>query len=258
MAISIQAKTDYSYLFSGFGSSSGSSSANLNFLTDYALIKNGSYGKLMKAYYSENSSDELKSIARKNASNSAVTEVEEKALTKVQTASDELKESADALLATGSKSLFAKKAVTSTDESGAKHTTEEYDREGIYKAASAFVSDYNAVIRAVDDAGNEKVTRRGVTMAAITASNEKLLNKIGITINSDSTLSMDEATFKNADMGTVKTLFNGTGSYGYRVSAQASMIDFAAASEASRNSTYTAGGTLNNSYRAGNLFSTYF
>lgn len=38
---------DYSYLFSGTGSSSG------NWLADYTSIKNGSYGKLMKAYYAE-------------------------------------------------------------------------------------------------------------------------------------------------------------------------------------------------------------
>lgn len=50
MGISIQAKTDYSYLFSGLSTSSTGSAGNLNFLSDYAAIKNGSYGKLMKAY----------------------------------------------------------------------------------------------------------------------------------------------------------------------------------------------------------------
>ena len=40
-------KTDYSSLFSSVGSGSG------NWLADYASIKNGSYGKLMKAYYAE-------------------------------------------------------------------------------------------------------------------------------------------------------------------------------------------------------------
>ena len=50
MSITIQARTDYSYLFSSLGTSS-SSGTNLNFLSDYASIKNGSYAKLMKAYY---------------------------------------------------------------------------------------------------------------------------------------------------------------------------------------------------------------
>ena len=39
---------NYSYLFQ---SASGGSLGNLNFISDYASIKNGSYGKLMKAYY---------------------------------------------------------------------------------------------------------------------------------------------------------------------------------------------------------------
>ena len=42
--------SDYSYLFQGL-SSSGGGLGNLNFLSDYASIKNGSYSKLMKAYY---------------------------------------------------------------------------------------------------------------------------------------------------------------------------------------------------------------
>lgn len=40
---------DYSALFGG--TSDSSSVGNTNMLSDYAAIKNGSYGKLMKAYY---------------------------------------------------------------------------------------------------------------------------------------------------------------------------------------------------------------
>lgn len=40
---------DFSALFSG--TSDSSSVGNTNMLSDYAAIKNGSYGKLMKAYY---------------------------------------------------------------------------------------------------------------------------------------------------------------------------------------------------------------
>ena len=39
---------DYSFLFGGSSSSNDNSGFSLN---DYASIKNGSYGKLMKAYY---------------------------------------------------------------------------------------------------------------------------------------------------------------------------------------------------------------
>ena len=50
MSINIQAKTNYSFLFSGL-SSTASNAASSNWLADYASIKNGSYAKLMKAYY---------------------------------------------------------------------------------------------------------------------------------------------------------------------------------------------------------------
>ena len=52
MSINIQAKTNYSFLFSGL-SSSASNALSGNWLADYASIKNGSYGKLMKAYYAK-------------------------------------------------------------------------------------------------------------------------------------------------------------------------------------------------------------
>ena len=56
-----------------------------------------------------------------------------------------------------------------------------------------------------------------------TIANSKQLAKIGITMKNDGTLSLDKDTFMKADMNTVKNLFQGNGSYGYRVSAQSSM-----------------------------------
>ena len=252
MAINIQAKTDYTYLFSSLGSSSSSGTSNLSFLSDYAAIKNGSYGKLMKAYFN-GSSDAVSSLVKSSAS--TVTETEAKSLAKVQTATDALKESADELLTTGSKSLFTKKEITTKDENGTETTSEGYDTDAIYKAVSSFVTNYNSVIDAVNSADNDKVTTKAVSMVNATIANVNLLNNIGITINDDSTLSIDKDTFSKADMNTVKTLFNGTGSYGYRVSAQASMINFAADSEVNKSSFYTSQGTVTNLYSTGNLFS---
>ena len=255
MAINIQSRTDYSYLFSGFGNSrAGSGGVNLNFLSDYAAIKNGTYGKLMKAYFGESNA----AVDSLTKNKTKVSDEDKKELAKVQSTADALKETADELMTVGSKSVFNKKDVITTDANGQKTTSKEYDTDKIYKAVSNFVDDYNALIKAVDDAGNEKVTNRAVSLANITDMNAKTLENIGITIEDDYSLSIDKDAFAKADMDKVKMLFNGTGSYGYRVSAQASLIDFAADSEASRNSTYTVNGTLNNNYSTGNLFNTYF
>ena len=58
---------NYSYLFQ---SASGGSLGNLNFISDYASIKNGSYGKLMKAYYGSSQSSSV-SAASTSSSSSA-------------------------------------------------------------------------------------------------------------------------------------------------------------------------------------------
>ncbi|MGN1148361.1 MAG: hypothetical protein ACI4TB_08055 [Lachnospiraceae bacterium] len=245
MSINIQAKNDYSFLFSGLGSSSKSGSlGNLNFLSDYASIKNGSYGKLMKAYYSkDDTSKEVSSIAdKKNKTTNSTSADTTKTLAKVQEATDSLKESADALLETGKKSVFKEDEIT----------------EEAYKAVSQFVSDYNTTLNATDDVNSTSILNRTLSLTTATAANEKSLAAVGITINEDNSLSIDKDTFMKADAGTVKNLFNSTGSYAYRVSAQSSLINFAADNEASKAATYDFTGSYSNNYNTGNIFNSFF
>ena len=75
---------DYSALFGG--TSDSSSVGNTNMLSDYAAIKNGSYGKLMKAYYAKQDAEKL----------SGKGDTSQK-LTLMKTSADSLKKSADAL-----------------------------------------------------------------------------------------------------------------------------------------------------------------
>lgn len=257
MAISIQAKNDYSYLFSNLGtsSSSGSSTSNLSWLSDYASIKNGSYYKLMKAYYNETGN--AKDLVSKTTSNNSTSKDSTEALAEVQKSTDALKESADALLVSGDKSVFAEKDITTKDENGVETTTKGYDTDAIYKAVNAFVTDYNSAIESTADSNTSSIANRSLGLITATSANEKLLEKVGITVNEDYTLSIDEDTFKKADMNTVKTLFSGNGSYAYRVSAQASLINFAADNEASKANTYTFDGTYSNTYSSGNLFNSF-
>lgn len=257
MSISINVGTSNSntlYLFESMTTSSGSSLGSLSFLSDYAAIKNGSYGKLMKAYYSGNSSSEVSSLAESKSSSSTSTASDStQTLANIESAADSLKDSADALITTGTKSLFNKVSVTSTDESGNTTTTKEYDTDAIYDAVSSFVNDYNNLINQTSSSGTTSIQNRTNSLISLTSANQNLLNKIGITINSDNTLSIDEETFKAADMGTVKTLFNGNSSYGYSVSAQASLIDYAASTAASKANTYTSSGTYSSTYSSGSI-----
>ena len=114
MAITIQSRNDYSYLFSSLGTSSSSSVSNLSWLSDYASIKNGSYAKLMKAYYNETGN--AKEVINKTKTNTSTSKDSTESLAEVQKTTDALKESADALLVSGSKSVFAEKEITTKDE----------------------------------------------------------------------------------------------------------------------------------------------
>ena len=141
MGISIQAKNDYSYLFSGLNTSSTGSAGNLNFLSDYAAIKNGSYGKLMKAYYAETgTSDSVKKLANKSNS---VSKDDTEMLTKVKSSTDDLKESAAKLLTKGAKSVWA-----------------EDDMEKVYSAVDELVKDYNSVLDTMDKTNSTSILSR--------------------------------------------------------------------------------------------------
>ena len=252
--INVNARQNYSYLFQSMTTSRGSSLGNLNFLSDYASIKNGSYGKLMKAYYAKDAADKTASkgkdteTKKKSISTAADSA---KTLSEIEKAADAMKESADSLLVKGSKSVFRKKNEKAT-------VSEEYDTDAIYKAVSGFVTDYNDLLSKTSAASSKNLQSKADTLAAVTSANAKLLSRVGITVNSDSSLSLDEEAFKKSDMGTVKNLFGTTGAYGYKVSAQASMIDYTAAKESTKSNTYTANGTYSNVYSAGNILNSFF
>lgn len=244
MSINIQAKNDYSFLFGSFGSSSGSSASGLNFLSDYAAIKNGSYGKLMKAYYTKDAGKEITSLAqsKKISANASTAADDTKTLAEVQSTTDSLKESADTLLASGKNSLFKDGEIN----------------DKLYNAVSKFVDDYNSVLKASDSVNSSSILNRIQNLTSGTSANKNLLEKVGITINKDNTLSLDKDTFMKADFNTVKNVFNGNSSYGYRVSVQASFISYAADNAASKANTYTSNGTYGNAYNSGNIFNSFF
>jgi len=218
--------------------------------SDYATIRNGSYYKLMKAYYTTGASDEISSIA-KDKTDTSTSKDDTKTIARIESASEDLKASADALLENGTKSLFKTERVT--DEKG--NVTTQYDTDEIYKAVSKFVDEYNSLVDEASESKTSNISGAAERMMKMTGYNEKMLEKVGITVDEDNHLKIDEKTFKAADMTTVKGLFNERGSYGYQVSAQASMINYYAENEASKSNTYTSSGTYTYNYNTGALYS---
>lgn len=222
-------------------------------LSDYASLKNGSYKKLMKAYYKEmGSSSTSDSESSKKTSSSKQTAADKKSIA-IKDAVSSLAESADALT---NRSLYAKKTITTKDENGNEAETLDYDRDAIYDAVSTFVTNYNKATSTAADNGSDRVLRQTINMQSATTTNAKMLAKIGITIGKDKTLSVDKETLNKADVATIQSIFGSGGSYGSTISSKASLIYSSASRQASTKSSYSSNGNYLDKILNGNIYST--
>ena len=266
---------------------SGLSMMGVFSFSEYASIRNGSYHKLLSSYYAlgDKDSDVKVDSGSKTGSSGSTTRTynywtpdgmvqrtydnsnrtrpttvngttatskdKTSKLGTIEADAERLSDAADALLVSGTKSLF--KQVETTDKDG--NTTTGYNTDAIYKAVNSYVSSYNALVKS---AGGSNVTAIRTSAASImdyTKNNQDLLSSIGISLDPDKkTLSIDEKAFKEADMETAKKLFQGANSYGYKVSAKASAIDYHAQYEASKASTYNNGGNYSFNYSSGSMW----
>ena len=205
---------DYSFLFSSMNGTGSTSSTSFDFAT-LSSIKNGSYKKLLNAYYKKQSADE-------STSSSSVKVDTKSSANKVNAASvrDQAASVSDSVDSLNKVSLWSK--TEKTDESGNK--TKEYNTDAIYKAVKSYVDDYNALVGSTGNSSDNSILRTASNMVNTTKVNKDILAKVGISIGKDNKLSIDEDAFKKADMTTVKSIFTGAGSYGKTVQANASMI----------------------------------
>lgn len=207
-------------------------------LGDYAAIRNGSYGKLMKAYYKNQSLQESE-----GSGNKADTKQN---LSMTKSGAETLKKSANALMDAG---LWEKKSVTTKDgTTGESKTTKDYDWEAITKAVKSFADSYNSVLSKASDSNNKNVLRNSVSMINTTnRTAANLLGKVGISIGEDNKLTVDKEKLKKADISDLKTLFTGNGSFADQITTKASAISRATENSSgiyTRNATYSS--ELNN------------
>lgn len=217
---------DYSYLFGGMQTPSAGSGFSLS---DYVSIKNGSYGKLLKAYYA-------KQDAEKASSGGDTVQKS----TLMKTGADALKKSVEALK---NDELWEKKVIKEKDETtGEEIEVTDFDRDAIAKAVKSFVEDYNDVVQQAGNSNSRDVLRDAVWMTGMTESSEKMLSKIGISVGKGNKLELDEETLKKADIHSLKTLFTGYNSFADKISMKANSISNAAARTSG---TYKSNGTYN-------------
>ena len=244
------------FLFNGGASSSSNGIYSL--LSEYNNIRCGAYYKVVKAYYAKESGTDTKTDTKNSTGTTSKKTEAEQAYSGVQSSAKALISSADKLIATGKNSLFELKDIETKDENGQEITKKGYDTDAIYNAVKGFVDNYNTLMSAASSSGSSTIQNQATSMANNTKAYEKLLSKVGITIGANHKLSIDQATFKAADMTTVKTLFNGNASFAYSASSKTSLISFSANSEANKKSMYTNNGTYNNAYSSGSFMNSIF
>jgi len=237
---------DYSNLFSsiGFGStSSGNKSSSIDsFYGDYASIKNGSYGKLLKAYYKK----------QENAARAEEADENKGTYSKLKGYSSSLSDAADALT---SSSLYQKGSFQVTKSDGSKEDS-DYDYDTLYDKVSSFVDSYNSTLKAGSAFDSGSISTRTLSLASLTSKNSNVLSSVGISISLDGELSVNEDKFKTANINSIKTLFAGSGSYANSVANKADVISSLAAKQLNTYSSYDSKGSYDNS-SVSNIYNNY-
>lgn len=188
---------NFSFMFNNYSSSkSGGLTGSFNF-ADLALIRKGTYKKLVQAQYSKktDSDSDTENTTKRNR----VSKVDFATQTgnKVRGSVDSLQKSVSAL---NDKDLW-------------KQTNGAYDTEKITKAVKDFAASYNGVVDQVDASGSTTVNQSARWMHSLTDTMKNQLEKVGVKIGDDNKLSVDGDALAKADMKAVKTMFSGTYSY---------------------------------------------
>ena len=221
-----------STLFSSLGKNDSMGSFSLS---DYASIKNGSYGKLMKSYYAEQKKTESVDKADSSASAKPSTSKTQKEKMVDTTGLTQLKKEADGL----------KTATEGLNKDDLwKLTDGKVDMDKVASGVKNFVKEYNDVLAQADKVKSKDVASSVKYMKDMTSVMSKSLSKIGITAGEDGSLKVDEDQLKNAKASDVKTLFSGKATYGSQIAERATEIAKTAVNNASL---YTGDGTMGGS-----------
>lgn len=225
---------NYNFNISSFFKNSNSGVMGSFDFSEYSAVKNGSYRKLVKAHY-KNQSDAIPTKKNKTDKTdkadvtkkySAVNNTDKTGLTKMKKEADSLKSAASAL---NDANLF-------------KETNGSVDMDKITSAIKSFAKSYNSAIDQTDEVSSKDVSMQAGFMKSLSKTMSNALSKVGVTVGTDGKMTVDEDALKKADVKDMKNLFTGKHSYAAQVADQASAISSAALRNAS---TYSSTGALN-------------
>lgn len=222
ISIDVSNKQDYSYLFQSLSSSSGGM-GNLNFLSDYASIRNGSYGKLLKTYYAKKQDSGTEGSSKQSRSGDVLDKIlEQKKNPKV---SKDVQE-ANANLTTGLSTMRTSVSALQNSQTYTDTANGRSAEDKVVSAVKDYVSDYNNVLKAARGSTLTNKTAYVANMMSSTAANADKLSEIGVTVNRDGTLSLSAEKLKATDISKVQELFSSDDIMSYG-SVIASRLQFA-------------------------------
>ncbi len=214
-----------SNFFGGAGSS--------NFFSDYASIRNGSYRRLLKAYYGGNNNTSTTAGARSNTSNVLDRILEERKNPKLSEQTSE----ANSKLTAGIPTLTnAVKTLQNDTTYTASEDGKKSAQDKVVSALKSYVSEYNDVVNAAKKSTLSGKTSHVASMMKSTSENADKLREIGISVNANGTLQFIEGQAKRADISKVQDLFSDDNSMSYG-STVLSRLQFAGVTSGTTNST---------------------
>lgn len=218
----------YGYFAGLFGTGTQSNnglSSIYSSLGDYGTIQRGAYKKLLSAYYKA-ASDDASDDDTKTSVKSLVSSADKSEYSKTTKYASALSLASQELLTSQNGDLY-----------------DEGKEDELVSKVKSFVSSYNTVLADAKKSDSTTVRNLATGMDNTAASYAKKLEAVGITVNEDNTLSVDEEKLKSADKVTVKNVLGSHSSFTGSTMKLASQISSTATAAVNGFSTYSSFGT---------------
>ena len=200
-------------LFGSKSSISAGSFLSASNFGDLSLMRSGVYTKMLKSYYAKqtSSTDKTSSSGKNSSSEDYLNTINDK-ISKLKTSTSD-----EALSSIKSEANQMKKAADAVTEL-------DYDKtsgDAVYSKVKDLVNTYNALAKQTGKSDLVSISQSRTWMVNDTKAHEAQWNKIGITMEDDQTLTIDEKKFKEASTSDIKNFLSGASGYASRLSTKA-------------------------------------
>ncbi len=109
--------------------------------------------------------------------------------------------------------------------------TDEIDYDAAYSAAESFIESYNDFVTNTGSSGDKTVSNKNTFVGNMTTAYTRRLEKAGVSIGSDGTLSIDKDTFNSATASQLEQVFGKEDSFASFMGEQARQLEAYAESD---------------------------